>query len=90
MKDDGKFNNRADVYAVGVILYEMCSKEFEGPINIDDVEEHVDRLGYSEDLVTILTMLLNPDGNDRKSMIEIIKESPFRNLLKLMRQTVND
>ena len=77
MKDDGKFNNRADVYAVGVILYEMCSKEFEGPINIDDVEEHVDRLGYSEDLVTILTMLLNPDGNDRKSMRQTVNDKTF-------------
>ena len=80
--DDDKFNNRADVYALGVILYEMCSKKVTGSIDIDEVCQDVKDLGYSDEMVEILEMLLEPAGDNRKSIMEIIRAVPT--LLKSM------
>ena len=66
--EDSKFTNRADVYALGVILYEMCTKNFTGPIFIEKVEEDVKNLGYSYELIDMLSDFLEPVEGERKSV----------------------
>ena len=63
------------MYALGVILYEMCSKKQEGDIHIREVVADVKQLGYSPELISILEMFLEPSQDDRKSILEIINEN---------------
>jgi len=60
----------------------MCSKKVTGSIDIDEVCQDVKDLGYSDEMVEILEMLLEPAGDNRKSIMEIIRAVPT--LLKSM------
>ena len=76
------------MYALGVILYEMCSKKQEGDIDIQEVVADVKQLGYSSELISILEMFLEPSQDDRKSILEIINEN--LKLQKEMHKIAND
>ena len=82
-----KFNNRADVYSLGIVLYDICmmaipedqdnleDEHYEEEINCEKAVEDVTERGYSSEITEILKMCLCADPADRPSVLNIITRS---------------